>query len=61
MFYIAVWLILLIVICIIENKEPKINDFGAIFGEIEFTQWQTIFMILCCVCGKVQLLCTYHV
>ena len=37
MFHIAVWLILLIVV-IIENKEPKINDFGAIFGGIDFTQ-----------------------
>ena len=29
--YVAVWLILLIVVHIIENKEPKIDDFGAIF------------------------------
>ena len=38
MFYTAVWVILLIVVHIVKNKEPKIDDFGANFGGIEFIQ-----------------------
>ena len=31
MFYTAVWVILLIVVHIVKNKEPKIDDFGKKF------------------------------
>ena len=42
MFYIAVWLICL---KCDENKEPKMDDIGVIFGGIEFTQMANNFQI----------------
>ena len=41
MFYTAVWY----VFNFGENKEPKIDGFGAIFGGIEFTQMANNFLI----------------